>query len=74
MIEARHGGGFTLEASEPLRRGGGTFRQDLDRDVALETRVTRAVDLAHSACAERSDDLVPYWTEMVGKSKRERSK
>ena len=33
------------------------FRQDLDRDVAIEPRVARAVDLTHSACAEGADDF-----------------
>ena len=34
------------------------LRQHLDRDVALEPRVARAVDLAHAARAERRQDLV----------------
>ena len=33
-------------------------RQDLDRDLAPEPRVARAVHLAHAAGAERRDDLV----------------
>ena len=33
-------------------------RQDLDRDVAIEPRVARAIDLAHSAGAEQRDDVV----------------
>ena len=32
--------------------------QHLDRDVALEARVARAVHLAHAAGAERRQDLV----------------
>ena len=32
--------------------------EDLDRDVAVEPRVARPVDLAHSAGAERRQDLV----------------
>ena len=32
--------------------------QDLDRDVAIQLRVARAIDLAHSACAQRREDLV----------------
>ena len=32
--------------------------QDLQRDVAIELRVARAIDLAHAACAEGRDDLV----------------
>ena len=37
---------------------GEVLRQHLDRDVALEARVARAVDLAHAAGAERRQDLV----------------
>ena len=33
-------------------------REDLDRDVAVQLRVARAVDLAHPARAERREDLV----------------
>ncbi len=38
--------------------GGERGRQDLDRNVATEPRVVRAVDLAHAAGAERRDDVV----------------
>ena len=34
------------------------IRQDLDRDVAIELRVARAIDLAHAARADRRDDFV----------------
>src|SRR5580765_4412242 len=33
-------------------------RQDFYRDVALESRIARAIHLAHPACAQRTDDLV----------------
>ena len=33
-------------------------RQDLDRDVAVEPCVARAVDFAHAAGGDRRDDLV----------------
>ena len=32
--------------------------QDLDRDVAIQLRVARAIDLAHAAGADRHDDFV----------------
>jgi hypothetical protein len=32
--------------------------QDFERDVTLEPRVVRAIDLAHASGAERGDDLV----------------
>jgi hypothetical protein len=31
---------------------------DLDRDLAIQLRVARAIDLAHAAGAERRDDFV----------------
>src|SRR5205085_12627432 len=33
-------------------------RQHLDRDLATELRVARAVDLAHAARAEMTDDIL----------------
>ena len=42
----------------PLRIGDEDVRQDLDRDVAIELRIAGAIDLAHSAGAERAEDLV----------------
>ena len=43
---------------EPVGVGGERRGQHLDRDLAAEPRVARAVDLAHPAGAERRDDLV----------------
>jgi len=34
------------------------FRQKLERDIALEPRVARPVDLSHAARSKRGDDLV----------------
>ena len=47
-LEAREGGGVRREA----------LGKDLDRDVAVEFRVARAVDLSHPARAERPEDFV----------------
>ena len=47
-----------LEAAQVVRvnrEGGG---QHLDRDLAPEARVARAIDLAHAPGAERRDNLV----------------
>ena len=44
--------GFALEAGEPVGVGGERRRQDLDRDLALQLRVGRAIDLAHAAGAD----------------------
>ena len=46
-----------LRARSARRRSGSAAndaRQDLDRDVAPELRVARAIDLAHAAGAERA--------------------
>ena len=49
---------LALKPREPLRIGGERLGQDLDRDVAIQLRVARAIDLAHAAGAERRQDLV----------------
>jgi hypothetical protein len=58
MIETRNGARLALEAREAIgaRRDG--LRQHLDRDFASETRVARAIDLAHAPGSERAGDLV----------------
>ena len=51
--------GFALEAGEPVRdRSANDVGQDLDRDLALQLRVVRAVDLAHAAGADLGGDFV----------------
>ena len=58
MIEGGEDLGLPPEAGHPLlilREGRG---QDLDRDVASELHVPRAIDLAHAAFADGGDDLV----------------
>ena len=47
--------------SNRLRRsgvGGELGREDLDRDLAAQALVARAVDLAHASGPERREDLV----------------
>ena len=58
MVEDPRGLGLLLEAAQPLRVLGERGRQDLDRDVAPEARVPRAVDLAHPSRADLREDLV----------------
>ena len=58
MVQRGEHPGFALKPREPLRVGGEGLGQDLDRDVAIELRVARAIDLAHAAGAERRQDLV----------------
>jgi len=52
VIERGHGLGFTLEALREL------FPRDLDRNVAIQTRVAGAIDLAHTAGANGRENLV----------------
>ena len=49
---------FFFEPAQPVGAIGQRCRQDLDRDVAGEAGVARAIDLAHAAGADRRDDLV----------------
>ena len=49
---------FALEALQPLWMRRQILRQHLDRHLAPELRVARAVDLAHAARTERGDDLI----------------
>ena len=49
---------LALEARQPLGIGGERLGQQLDRHVAAELRVGRAVDLAHPSGAEGRQDLV----------------
>jgi hypothetical protein len=58
MVERAGGAGLLLEAAQPLGVRGQRCGQDLDRDVARQPRVPRAVDLAHPARAQRGRDLV----------------
>ena len=58
MVELGEELRLALEAREALPVLGEGRGQDLDRDVALELGVGRAVDLAHAALAELGGDLV----------------
>ena len=43
---------FALESREPVGISRERLGQDLDRDVAIQPRVARAIDLAHAARAK----------------------
>ena len=58
VIERRERPRFAREAGAALGIGGEVRGQDLDRDVATELAVARAIDLAHAAGAERRHDRV----------------
>ena len=58
MVERGQRFRFALEPRDAFGIAGERFGQNLDRDFAIELRVTRAIDLAHPAGTERCDDLV----------------
>jgi hypothetical protein len=58
VVQGRQHPRLALEARQPLGILREEVRQNLQRDVAPQLRVARAIDLAHSACPERRDDLV----------------
>jgi len=49
---------FALKPGEPFCVAGERVRQDLQRNIARQPRVTGTIDLAHAAGAERAGDLV----------------
>ena len=53
MVQGGERPGLALEADDAVRVGPEHRRQNLDRHVAIELRVARAIDLAHPAAAER---------------------
>ena len=60
MIKRREEFCFALESRQPLKVLREPLGQDLDRHVALQVRVERAIHLAHAARTDGAEDLV--WT------------
>ena len=58
MIQRRERLGLPLETREPLRISSEELWEHLDRDVAIQLRVARAIYLAHAARAESAQNLV----------------
>jgi hypothetical protein len=58
MIEGAGRDRFLREATLPIGIEGGVVVEDFDRDEALQARVSRAIDLAHPARAQRAHDLI----------------
>ena len=58
MIEGRQRLCFAVEACESIGIGRERVRQNLHRDVAIELRIARAVHLAHSSCAQGTENLI----------------
>ena len=52
---------FALEPCALYGIGSQALREDLDRDVALQARVSRAIDFPHAPRSERGDDFI--WPE-----------
>jgi hypothetical protein len=50
--------GLPFEACDAIRVVRQMIREYFDRHIAAELRVLRAIDLAHTACAKRREDLV----------------
>jgi len=61
---------FAVKTITKLRIGREGFRQDLDRDGALQTRVEGFVNLAHAASADGGLDFVRAEARAGGKSHR----
>ena len=58
MIQRRERARFAIEPREPAGITRERVRQDLDRDLAAELAVARAVDLAHAADADQRLHLI----------------
>ena len=58
VVQRRQDLGFPLKPREACGVGRHRRRQDLDRHVAFQLAVTRAIDLAHSAFADLRGDFV----------------
>jgi hypothetical protein len=58
VIERREHLRFALEARHAVRVGRDRVWQCLQRHIAIESGVGRAIHLAHAACSKHVDDLV----------------
>jgi hypothetical protein len=63
---------FTLEAGEPIAIVGERVREDLDRDIPIQSGVPGPIDLAHPSRAQGTDNLVR--SEPRGRRERHRGK
>ena len=58
VVQAGENMGFPLEPRQPVWICGESFRQDLQRHLAVELSVGGLVDLAHPAFADFGGDIV----------------
>ena len=57
-VEGGGGARLLLQPRHPIGIAREQRRQDLDRDVAVQPRIARLVDLAHAAGAQQRQDFV----------------
>jgi hypothetical protein len=58
VVERREDLRFSLEAGEPIGIGGEGVWQDFQRDIAIQLRIARAIDLAHAPRTESGENFV----------------
>jgi len=58
MIESRHRSRLLLKAVQAIGFVGNEFGENLERDIAPESRIPRAINFPHATRTDRSDDLV----------------
>src|SRR5262249_7731060 len=68
MVQRGDGPGLLFEPSQPIGIARVVGGEDLQRDVAAETRVPRAIDLAHAPGPHGRHDLV--WPDPVPRGQR----
>ena len=62
MIQRGEQFGFALKAEEPFRVTRESVRKYFDRNVAFQSRVARAIHLAHTTGTDQCSDLV--WADV----------
>ena len=58
MIERGEDAGLSFETSQSFGIARNLVGQHLDRDLAPERSIARAIDVAHASCAKEGEDLV----------------
>jgi hypothetical protein len=58
MVQRRKDLRLTFEPCQAISIERKRFREDLERHIAIELRVSRAIHFSHSARADRADDFV----------------
>jgi hypothetical protein len=58
MVQCGDRARFLLETTLAIGVSGERFREDLDRDVALEARIAAFPDLAHASGTDRRDNFI----------------